>query len=485
MTTAEVEELYEHGTLDCEAARDLPCHTGLVLHTGSASALARVLPDKQIQLVRGDREAFGLHGRSAEQRIALDLLLDPEIGIVSMGGRAGTGKSALALCAGLEAVMERRQHRKVIVFRPLYPVGGQDLGYLPGSEAEKMGPWAQAVYDTLSSVTTQEVIDELVARDMFEVLPLTHIRGRSLHDAFVIVDEAQSLERGVLLTVLSRIGTGSRVVLTHDIAQRDNLRVGRHDGVIAVIEKLKGHPLFAHVTLTRSERSAIAALVTDLLEDSAALAGSSRAERARLFVRPVRSPIRWRVFAIAVRTARTSGSGVVPGAKLHRVTGVMHNDQNRHPERTGLAPQANDYSPGEPATLPAVSVVMPVRNEEKHLAESVAAVLGQEYPGGFELVLAIGPSRDRTEAIARELAAADSRITVVPNPSGQIASAMNAAVKAARHDDHHPHRRALDAARRLPADRRAHAAWRPARPTSAAGWPPRASPRSSGPSPGR
>jgi PhoH-like ATPase len=268
VTAADVEELYEHGTLDLDSARDLPCHTGLVLHTGSASALARVRPDKQIQLVRGDREAFGLHGRSAEQRIALDLLLDPEIGIVSMGGRAGTGKSALALCAGLEAVMERRLHRKVIVFRPLYPVGGQDLGYLPGSESEKMGPWAQAVYDTLSAVTTQQVIDEIIARDLIEVLPLTHIRGRSLHDAFVIVDEAQSLERGVLLTVLSRIGTGSRVILTHDIAQRDNLRVGRHDGVVAVIEKLKGHPLFAHTTLTRSERSAIAALVTDLLEDT-------------------------------------------------------------------------------------------------------------------------------------------------------------------------------------------------------------------------
>jgi PhoH-like ATPase len=267
VSSTDVEQLYESGVLDLEAARDLPCHTGLVLHTGTASALARMRPDKQVQLVRGDREAFGLHGRSAEQRIALDLLLDPEVGIVSMGGRAGTGKSALALCAGLEAVMERRQHRKVLVFRPLYAVGGQDLGYLPGSEADKMNPWAQAVYDTLSAVTTQDVIDEIIARDMIEVLPLTHIRGRSLHDAFVIVDEAQSLERGVLLTVLSRIGTGSRVVLTHDIAQRDNLRVGRHDGVIAVIEKLKGHPLFAHVTLTRSERSEIAALVTDLLED--------------------------------------------------------------------------------------------------------------------------------------------------------------------------------------------------------------------------
>jgi succinoglycan biosynthesis protein ExoA len=116
----------------------------------------------------------------------------------------------------------------------------------------------------------------------------------------------------------------------------------------------------------------------------------------------------------------------------------MHNDQNqgqdRHPERVRLTPSADHYSAGESATLPAVSVVMPVLNEEKHLAESVAAVLGQEYPGGFELVLAIGPSKDRTEAIARELAAADSRITVVPNPSGQIATAMNAAVKAARHE---------------------------------------------------
>jgi PhoH-like ATPase len=130
-----------------------------------------------------------------------------------------------------------------------------------------MSPWAQAVFDTLSALTSGDVVEEVLARGMLEVLPLTHIRGRSLHDAFVIVDEAQSLERNVLLTVLSRIGADSRVVLTHDIAQRDNLRVGRHDGVVAVVERLKGNPLFAHVTLTRSERSPIAALVTELLED--------------------------------------------------------------------------------------------------------------------------------------------------------------------------------------------------------------------------
>ncbi len=199
--------------------------------------------------------------------MALDILLDPEVGIVSLGGRAGTGKSALALSAGLEAVLEKRLHKKVVIFRPLYAVGGQELGYLPGTENEKMSPWAQAVFDTLGALVSQQVLDEVVERGLIEVLPLTHIRGRSLHDSFVIVDEAQSLERGVLLTVLSRIGQGSRVVLTHDIAQRDNLWVGRHDGVVAVVESLKGHPLFAHITLTRSERSQIAALVTEMLEE--------------------------------------------------------------------------------------------------------------------------------------------------------------------------------------------------------------------------
>jgi len=264
--SAELDELYDDGVIDLEQARDLPCHTGLVLLSDRGSALGRVRPDKSVQLVRGDREAFGVHGRSAEQRIALELLLDPEVGIVSLGGRAGTGKSAMALCAGLEAVMERRQHKKVVVFRPLFAVGGQELGYLPGNESEKMSPWGQAVFDTLGALTTPDVIEEVLDRGMLEVLPLTHIRGRSLHDAFVIVDEAQSLERNVLLTVLSRIGANSKVVLTHDVAQRDNLRVGRHDGVVAVVERLKGHPLFAHITLTRSERSPVAALVTEMLE---------------------------------------------------------------------------------------------------------------------------------------------------------------------------------------------------------------------------
>ena len=161
VSDAEMASLYESGRLVTPAASELPCHTGLMVFGPSGSALGRIGADGAVRLVRGDRDAFGLHGRSAEQRIALDLLMDPDVGIVSLGGRAGTGKSALALCAGLEAVMERRQHRKVIVFRPLYAVGGQDLGYLPGSENEKMGPWAQAVFDTLGAVVSKEVVEEI------------------------------------------------------------------------------------------------------------------------------------------------------------------------------------------------------------------------------------------------------------------------------------------------------------------------------------
>jgi PhoH-like ATPase len=263
----DIDDLFAHRSIDLDEARDLPCNAGVALHAGSQSALGRIHDDKSIHLVRGDLTLFDVAGRSAEQRIALDILADPSIGIVSLGGNAGTGKSVLALAAGLDAVLERRTHKRILVFRPLFAVGGQDLGFLPGDKDEKMGPWAAAVFDALESIAGPEVVEEVLSRNLLEVLPLTHIRGRSLTDTFVIIDEAQNLERAVLLTALSRLGEGSRVVLTHDVAQRDNLRVGRHDGIASVIDALKGHPIFAHVTFTRSERSAVAALVTSLLDD--------------------------------------------------------------------------------------------------------------------------------------------------------------------------------------------------------------------------
>lgn len=266
LTADEMSDLWDTEIIKHKDVANMPINTGLIINSERGAALGRVEKGGKIKLVRGDRDVFGVKGRSAEQRLAIDVLLDTDIGIVSLGGRAGTGKSAMALLAGLETVLERRQHKKIIVFRPVFAVGGQELGYLPGSENEKMNPWGQAIFDTLGALVSKEVVDHVVDRGLLEILPLTHIRGRSLHDAFVIVDEAQSLERNTLLTVLSRIGQNAKVVLTHDVAQRDNLRVGRHDGVAAVIESLKNHELFAHITLMRSERSAIAALVTDLLD---------------------------------------------------------------------------------------------------------------------------------------------------------------------------------------------------------------------------
>ncbi len=261
-----IDELFALRVADLADARQLPTNTGVALSCGSQSALARVCQDKRLHLIRSDRSLFDVRSRSAEQRLAMELLADESVGIVSLGGNAGTGKSVLALAAGLDAVMEQRTHKRVLVFRPLYAVGGQDLGFLPGTESDKMGPWAAATFDALEAIASQSVIEEVLARRLVEVLPLTHLRGRTLTDTFVIIDEAQNLERQVLLTALSRLGMGSRVVLTHDVAQRDNLRVGRHDGIVSVVETLKGHPLFGHVTLTRAERSPIAALVTQLLD---------------------------------------------------------------------------------------------------------------------------------------------------------------------------------------------------------------------------
>ncbi|MEY4639076.1 MAG: hypothetical protein RLY13_74, partial [Actinomycetota bacterium] len=211
LSADEMSDLYDTEVIKHKDVAGMPINTGLVISSERGHALGRVEKGGRVKLVRGDRDVFGVHGRSAEQRLAIDVLLDPEIGIVSLGGRAGTGKSAMALLAALECVLERRQHKKIIVFRPIFAVGGQELGYLPGSENEKMNPWGQAIFDTLGPLVSKEVIDHIVDRGLLEILPLTHIRGRSLHDAFVIVDEAQSLERNTLLTVLSRIGQNAKV----------------------------------------------------------------------------------------------------------------------------------------------------------------------------------------------------------------------------------------------------------------------------------
>ena len=264
VTDDDVDYIYENDIIEVEDAEEYPLNNGFILKGPTGSALA-VLKEHGLQRV-SNTSIFDVNGRSAEQRIAMDLLMDRDVPIVSLSGRSGSGKSLLALAAGLESVLEQNIYKRIIVFRPLYAVGGQDLGYLPGSAEEKMEPWAAAVYDTLGSFCGDNVVDEIRRRNLVEVLPLTHIRGRTLDDSFVIIDEAQQLEKMVLLTALTRLGQNSKVVLTYDINQRDNLKVGKYDGVAAVSNLLCGNKLFGHVTLNRSERSEVAELVSSLVE---------------------------------------------------------------------------------------------------------------------------------------------------------------------------------------------------------------------------
>lgn len=267
VTESVIDEIYDNESLFIAKAAENPVNTGFIIKSPLGhSALGRLYSDGNVHLVKS-RKLFSLGGRSAEQRLAIDLLHDPKVGIVSLAGKAGTGKSSMALAAGLEAVIEKREQRKVTVFRPLYAVGGQDLGFLPGTADEKMSPWAEAVYDCLDGFCEKETIDWIIEEELLEVLPLTHIRGRTLTNSFVIVEEAQNLDSMVLLTALSRIGRNSKVVMTHDVAQRDNLRVGKYDGVSSVVNKLSGSPLFGHIALRKSERSEIAELVSNVLDN--------------------------------------------------------------------------------------------------------------------------------------------------------------------------------------------------------------------------
>ena len=265
-----IDQLHRDKIIRSPGITGIKDNTALILTDGgpSSSTLATIDQDGQrLQLISQGIEAYGVHGKSLEQRVTLAHLLNEDVRLVSLGGQAGTGKTLLSLAAGIQLVLAEKKYKKILVFRPLYAVGGQELGFLPGSESEKMDPWAAAIYDALEAIGSPNSAEELKAQDILQVLPLTHLRGRTLTDSYVIIDEAQNLEMSVILTALTRIGSGSKVVLCWDVAQRDNLRVGRHDGVHAVVEKLSGQGLFAHVTLTKSERSPVASMVARLLDE--------------------------------------------------------------------------------------------------------------------------------------------------------------------------------------------------------------------------
>lgn len=268
VTAEQISEVHSTGTIRLDL--DIPRNVGVILRNEeNPKNTALVISGKQYEFNLIDQHnVAGLESRSAEQAFAINYLMDEKIKIVSLGGRAGTGKTTLALAAGVEQLnLNNGTYKKIIVFRSMHAVGGEELGFLPGTEAEKMDPWTAAIYDSLNSFLTPKQISDLKVRQAIEVLPLTHIRGRTFNNAFIILDESQNLERSTILTALSRLGKNSKAVMSWDVSQRDNFRVGRHDGVYEVTDRLLGEKLFAHTSLKKSERSDVAELVSRVLDD--------------------------------------------------------------------------------------------------------------------------------------------------------------------------------------------------------------------------
>ncbi len=287
-----IDRLHEDGkvVLSAEVA-DLGAGLGLneclILHDGpSHSGLGRVVevaPDGSVTVhrVAGHRHPFDVAPRDVRQTFAIDLLLDPSVPCVSLMGMAGTGKTFMALASGLEQVLHAPRYRRVSVYRPLVAVGKQEVGFLPGDLDDKLAPWMAAVHDNLYSLfrrddtgtrggsrdhrQVQQTIDAMTERGQLEMAAITYLRGRSITDEFVIVDEAQNIELNALKVVLTRMASGSKVVFCGDLGQVDNPYISPHGGMAALIEKLRGTSLFGHVTLQKGVRSELAEFAAQVL----------------------------------------------------------------------------------------------------------------------------------------------------------------------------------------------------------------------------
>jgi PhoH-like ATPase len=269
-----IDEMYNSGKATIPFLEGVINQYLILKGPGSASALARVAedgPDPVAVRVAGSRHMFGIETKNVRQAFAADLLMDPDISAVSLMGMAGTGKTFLALASGLEQVIEMGRYRRVSVYRPLIAVGRQEIGFLPGDLNEKLEPWMAAVHDNLYALfgsggsNPRDMVDELFDRDVLEMAAVTYLRGRSITDELVIVDEAQNLELSTLKVILTRMAENSKVVFCGDLTQVDNPYISPFGGLSALIEKFKGNPMFGHITMERTVRSPLAELATQLL----------------------------------------------------------------------------------------------------------------------------------------------------------------------------------------------------------------------------
>jgi len=247
---------------------DVPINVGVHLRGAEnpdMKALVIARHSHRFESVKNHKLKGSLTISGAEQSLAVDYLMDQSVKIVSLGGKAGTGKTSLALAAAV--TQAPNVYKKIIVFRSMHSVGGEELGFLPGTEAEKMDPWARAVYSALNGFLDPVQVKQIKDSGLIEVRPLTHIRGETFTNTFILVDECQNLERATIMSALSRLGNNSKAALSWDVSQRDNVRVGRYDGIYECVSRMQGQKLFGHVSLQKSMRSDVAEMVSNVLDD--------------------------------------------------------------------------------------------------------------------------------------------------------------------------------------------------------------------------
>lgn len=273
LTGSELDRFYRQGQLRLDSSAQPPQNQFFMLkchENPSQSALARYSQGALWPLSYADSVNWGIKALNKEQKFALELLNNDQIKVVTLVGRAGTGKTLLALAAGLESVLEKNAYTRLLITRPVIPMG-EDLGYLPGSKEEKLRPWMQPIYDNLEFLMQNtpepyEVLQDLIRRGTLELEALTYIRGRTIPRQFIICDEAQNLSPHMIKTLITRVGEDTKIILTGDPEQIDHPYLDANsNGLTYLVERLKGEEIAGHVTLTRGERSKVAELGGRLL----------------------------------------------------------------------------------------------------------------------------------------------------------------------------------------------------------------------------
>ncbi len=270
-----IDQIYaQHEGVDVDMfnfASNIDPNACFILKSERNSVLARYNPfTKKIKKIEKESN-FGIQARNAEQAFALEVLNDPEIKLVGITGKAGTGKTLLALAAALK---QYRTYHQILLARPIVSLSNKDLGYLPGDEKQKIAPYMQPLFDNLNVIKSQvganssemRTLDELQKNGQLEIEALAYIRGRSLTETFCIIDEAQNLTPHEVKTIITRAGENTKIVFTGDLHQIDSPYLDtQSNGLAYMIEKMKGQNLFAHINLVKGERSELSELASDIL----------------------------------------------------------------------------------------------------------------------------------------------------------------------------------------------------------------------------